>query len=302
MQNIQLNGVFSFMDNVNTIKLGDYVKLLINSNNKISNKAVGVYTINNKKIGYLPISCDQIDINKKFIISKIHLNNNNLQILISCECEKTNIIKIDEYINNKIDQEPFKKDLISLKKKLSFDGFLVKNILLTYNDEYYNNLLIEIINNNEIEKNIYYFITKKYYDEYIHIFDEFYKFKLINNNIYQPFKIHRLEFYILKNYKLLNKINNKINLSNYNVKINDYNIEEFNIDNNLINNNNICYSHEIQVYFYCNLYNVNNEEYIIEFNKDLKHNNVHLIKCILANKHLLLYNIEFVKKIYIIKN
>jgi hypothetical protein len=74
MDNIQLDGVYSFVDNIKKIKLGDPIKLMINSNNIISNKAIGVYTIDNKKIGYLPFTCDQIDINNKFFINCIQVS------------------------------------------------------------------------------------------------------------------------------------------------------------------------------------------------------------------------------------
>ena len=41
MLQIEINGIFTFIDNIKTLKLGDPIKLLPNPKNKINKDAIG---------------------------------------------------------------------------------------------------------------------------------------------------------------------------------------------------------------------------------------------------------------------
>jgi hypothetical protein len=73
MQTIEINGTFSFQNNIKKLKIGDSIKLIRNENNKISRDAIGAYTMQGEKIGYIPFKQGQIDINDKYWIHKIML-------------------------------------------------------------------------------------------------------------------------------------------------------------------------------------------------------------------------------------
>jgi hypothetical protein len=304
MQNIQLDGVYSFMDNIKNIKLGDLVKLVQNPHNKISQNAIGVYSLDMKKLGYVDgnkipnkkINEKNLELEGEYKITKICLNKSNLQILISFEFNNNNIINLEEYINSfDIDQVDFKNDINKLKKYLIREGFNINNIIITFINENYINILIEIIVNNNIEKHYYYTITKKYYDENSLIYDEFHKYKLLKNNIFESLKIHRLEFYILKNYKIINKL--------FKNDTNNFNIKNISYDNNIIeeniNKNNLCYNHDKKIYFYIDLY----EDGLIEFNNELDYTNLHINKLIFSKKNIYyIYNKLQIKKIELYSN
>ena len=86
MQEIQIDGIFTYIENVKNLKLGDKVKLKLNQNNRINKEAVGVYTDKtNLKIGYIPFKSSQLDITQDYKIEKIHLNQKNLLVTISRE-------------------------------------------------------------------------------------------------------------------------------------------------------------------------------------------------------------------------
>jgi hypothetical protein len=76
---------------------------------------------------------------------------------------------------------------------------------VTYYDENYINLLIY----SEGNINIFNTVTRKYYEENIFKYDDLYKLGIIPKSIYQPFQIHRLEDYIEKKYKNINKLLSK---------------------------------------------------------------------------------------------
>ena len=54
MQTFQINGTFTFADNIKLLKIGDKIRLLKNPNNKLSSDAIGAYTISGKKIAVTP--------------------------------------------------------------------------------------------------------------------------------------------------------------------------------------------------------------------------------------------------------
>ena len=80
-------------------------------------------------------------------------------------------------------------------------GFIIKDIKVLYADDYFIDINIKAEPNINV---VYYIITKKYYDINLIKFNEFFDNKLINYNVYRPFFTHRLEEYIIKNYKLIN--------------------------------------------------------------------------------------------------
>lgn len=329
MNSIQLDGVYSFLDNIKNIKLNDSVKLLLNPNNKISSDAIGVYTLDNNKIGYVPYNSNQININDNYKITKINLNKNNLQILIIPQSSKSNIIQLFNYENylDNIIQHNYKEEINKFKKYLVREGHIINDIKISYYDDNFINIIIETIENNRINKNIFYTITKKYYDENIFIYDDFYYNKLINKCLFELFKIHRLEFYIIKNYKPIEKIINKykqnichVECENINKNI-KYNIENINYkdlisneneniesDINILFNNvkykGIGYNHQLKSYCYVDIYNDDN---IIELKNNFNNiNYIYLIVIlIITNKkyyNLLDCNSKLIQKISIISN
>jgi hypothetical protein len=226
MFKFQIEGVKSFIDNLKDIKLNDKVLLKKNLNNKFSNEAIGIYLINNKKIGYAPFIYSQhIHLNLEYYIVNINLSKK--EFIIGCLYPETNyldIIKPDDS-NKNINNN---HDLYLFKKKLEIIGLNITDIKVLYADD--NFIDIKIISNNKI--NIFYTVTKKYYDNNLIKFTEFYDNKLIKFNVYIPFFTHRLEEYIIRNY---NHINAEF--------INEG-------SNNLINKKKIYYNHNKKIFWF----------------------------------------------------
>jgi hypothetical protein len=210
MQSIQIDGTFTYIDTVKTVKLGDMVKLIKNPNNRINKVAVGVYTMDGKKLGYIPFKSSQLDITESFYISKINLTKDNLQLLISRKymaAGDSNIIQIVPEIFRKslvstFFPENFSQDLKRFQKNLEKSGVKFNRIVPIYYDSNYITIMVETLDdNNEKTKNYFYLVTKEYYDNNVFKYDEFFELGLMARNIYIPFQIHRLEIYIEKNYK-----------------------------------------------------------------------------------------------------
>lgn len=335
MQNIQIDGLYTYINNVKNLKLGDKIKLLPNFNNRINSNAIGAYTLNNLKIGYIPFKINQIDINLIYTVTKINLSMSNPLLLISCVFDLTNFIFVEnDYLKkNKICKNNIDNtELLHFKKYLERSNNKIDDIYISYCDDNYININIICENIN----NIFYTVTKKYYEENIFKYDEFYKYKLIPHCIYQPFIIHRLECYIKKNYKYIDSLikNNKkkFNNLNYNFDIiqltpidtNNYDYIKLliynKINSNILNNTDIivddsidfsnfinlydnlklgtlCYNHDMKIYCYIDLYNNLNIIDIIDsdINLDI---NIYIIKAIIANKkNINLYN-PFTGKIF----
>ena len=215
MQIIQLDGVFTYINNVKNLRLDDTVKLIINKNNRINSNAIGVYS-NNNKIGYIPYTINQININNTYKIFKINLNKNHLQILIKCNNDdndsnyinyESDYIKKIKYNDNIIKSE-YDTDLLKFSKYLQRSNIIFSQLKITYSDDNYINILID--------DNIFYTVTKKYYDNNIFKYDEFFCNNLIPQQIFELFKIHRLDIYLKKNYK---SIEMKIKTKNIRQKI-----------------------------------------------------------------------------------
>lgn len=207
MQYIQIDGTFTYAQNIKELKIGDIIKLKSNVSNRINKDAIGAYTISGSKIGYVPFKSNQIDLNAKYKVTKINLTQDNPLLLIAREFEQSNFIitepdfikniKYKGLIINRSDN-----NLKDFKKYLEVSKILINDIGIEYQDQNFINLIIKTEDNT----NKFYTITKKYWEENIFKYDEFFKFKLIPKCIYQPFQIHRLESYIEKKYKPIDKL------------------------------------------------------------------------------------------------
>jgi hypothetical protein len=210
MLKFNIEGIKSFIDNIKNIKINDKVKLRRNEKNIITNQAIGVYTLDNKKIGYASfIYSNNIDLNLNYTILNINLHNK--EIIIGCPYPQESFIDIIEpnNDNSNINQN---HDLLLLKKKLELLNFKIIDIKVLYADDYFIDINIKAFPNIDL---IFYTVTKKYYDYNLLKYNEFYDNNLLKYNVYVPFFIHRLENYIIKNYKLIND-NIKTNKIYYN--------------------------------------------------------------------------------------
>jgi hypothetical protein len=281
MLDIQINGIYTYVDNVKTLKIGDKIKLIPNPNNKISTHAIGAYTLDNKKIGYVPFKVFQIDINLIYTVSKISLNQKNPLLLISINFNNSNFILID----NKPDlsMKIYNDDVSHFKQFLSRNNHDIQDIYISYMDDNYIDLTIKSDN----KETIFNTVSKQYYESNIFKYDEFYNYKLTTSCIYQPFLIHSLDSYIIKNYNYIDKI-----LKKKNKKLNEINITFDIINDNITieNNNYLCYNHNMKAYCYINYYD-NDTIYDIIYNDEYNNVPVYLIKILISNKNnIVLYN------------
>jgi hypothetical protein len=230
MQSFNIVGTFTFAETLKTLKLGDKVKLIPNPDNKINPNAIGVYTRDNKKIGYLPFNMNQVELtNEDCIITQLVLLQGNTNITISRKYKKNNFLLCYPKLiqENNILRDYLKDDIKKFKKFLIINNNNIDDIYISYYDENYIDLYIK----NESSTSIFNTVTKKYYDEHIFKYDEFYELKLVPKNIYQQFMIHRLECYIEKKYDLVKlNITKHINKTNY---INIHNSIKYNNKDNI---------------------------------------------------------------------
>ena len=200
MQTIQIDGTYTYFNNIKTLKIGDPIKLISNPNNRLNSEAIGAYTMNGKKIGYVPFKSNQININANYNVSKINLTQDNPILLIALQFENSNFIKTQSISNsNKIIKTDLDIELKAFSKLLIKSGVNLIKIGITYIDSNFINLLIET----DDGINIFYTVTKKYYEENIFKYDEFYKFGLTPKCIYQPFQIHQLDVYLKKKFSII---------------------------------------------------------------------------------------------------
>ena len=106
--------------------------------------------------------------------------HNNMKILKYLKSYPKNIKNTDK-INDNI-MTSIKEFIISLQKT----GFNINNVNVIYTDENFIDLSITIDN---IE-NLFYIVTKKYYEENVFHYDELYKFELMPKNIFIPNLYH----------------------------------------------------------------------------------------------------------------
>lgn len=225
MQFIQIDGTYTYAYNIKELKIGDQIKLIPNPSNRLNSEAIGAYTIDGKKIGYVPFKSNQIDMKANYSITKINLTQENPILLISRQFDLSNFISSEpdcikkvKYNENTIANLELINDLKQFATYLKKSSNNITELKITYQDQNYINLIIKTPTDNIT----FWTVTKKYYEENIFKYDEFYKFNLIPKCIYQQFQIHRLENYLEKKYKPIDKLlkmkkNKLISLINFNV-------------------------------------------------------------------------------------
>jgi len=206
MQTLQITGTTTYAENIRNLKIGDTVKLVRNPNNKISADAIAVYTLSGIKVGYVPFKDSQIDIKSKYTVSKINLILHPPLLLLSYEFEPSNFIQVEpqcilELRDNNNYIIDINNDVKSFKKHLKVSGIEIENMGITYQDDNYINL--------QMDDEVFYTVTRSYYEKNIFKYDEFYNYKLIPKCIYQQFQIHRLEIYLERKYKSIDSLLNK---------------------------------------------------------------------------------------------
>ena len=220
MQSIQIDGTYTYADNIKTLKIGEIIKLIPNQNNRLNSHAIGAYTINNKKIGYVPFKSNQIDINAKYIVTKINLTQQNPILLISRDFPNSNFIQCEPECISELKlksiqfidgTEEINTDLKKFTKFLQKSGFNINKIGICELTDSFITICIKTPESTQF----FYTVSKLYYETNIFKYDEFYKFELMTKCIYQPFFIHRLEKYLELNYTPINKIcrNKKLKLN-----------------------------------------------------------------------------------------
>lgn len=211
MQSIQIDGTYTYADNIKTIKLGEPIKLVKNQSNRMNADAIGAYTISGKKIGYVPFKSNQIDLKAKYFVSKISLNQGNPILLISMDWPNTNSIHCEpacivtkknsniRYINV---SDELTQDLQKFAKSLQNSGYVIRKIGICE----LSNSFITICIQTPDSTNFFYTVTKSFYEQNIFKYDEFFKFGLIPKCIFLLFQTHRLEKYLEFNYKPASKL------------------------------------------------------------------------------------------------
>lgn len=232
MESIQIDGIYTYVNNIKKLTIGQEIKLMLNPHNRINSDAIGAYTLAGEKIGYVPFKSNQIDIKAKYTVTKINLTLNNPVLLISRQFEQCNFIQsIPPFINlknRKKNNESLNEELKSFATNLIKTGNEVTDIKIIYNDDNFIDLQI----NTPEENIIFNTVTRKYYEENIFKYDEFYKFKISPKCIYQPFLIHRLDSYLKKYYKPIDKLL-KMKKFNFNTLIKANIFESLDIVNNI---------------------------------------------------------------------
>jgi hypothetical protein len=277
MPSYKILGIYSFTENIKKLNLNDKVLLKKENKNIKSDNAIGVYNLENKKLGYLPVEKNEELLNHKnsYKISTLllHLQNPIVEISRDYDNIKTfedieypiikelkydlKIIHISDEINKSI-------EMLFLKiKKLK-----IKNIGITYMDENYTNIFFQT--KNDIV--ILYTITYKYFINNKDYYEELYDFNLIENPFYKEFYFHRIETYYEKNYKNVETINE--NHDEYNFIKKNIHTKLITINNSMIINDNFWY-----LYF---KYLIDNEDiYIIKYINKLTKNNFNSVEDIL---------------------
>ncbi len=208
MPNYKILGIYSFADNLKNININDKVILRSEKYNIKSKNAIGVYTNDNKKLGYLPNeNANEINsFNNAYKISNLVLNKEYPIVEISRDYLETNYLDNVEYpFEKKIKyeyvlvniSEELRKAVIGLEKYLETKRIKVKKSAVIYCDENYVNILIEV------SKGIEQFecITIKYFKENIDKYEELNEKKLIDNIFFRGLLFYRLECYFEKNYR-----------------------------------------------------------------------------------------------------
>lgn len=310
MLNYRILGIYSYSDNLKKININDKVILKLEKYNIKSKNAIGVYTIDNKKIGYLPVeNHNEITFfNNAYKISNLVLNKEYPLVEISRYFSENNYLENIEYpYEKKIKYEyvlieiskELQKSVIGLEKYLKTKKITVKRSAIIYHDDYYINILIEISKGFEQFE----CITLKYFKENIERYEELNENKLIENTFFKELLFYRLECYFEKNYKsplnfpqitnisLLNYINNIIEETVH---------EKLELKNDKINN-------MLIIKLYLRYLFHNNNEYVLKYiNKtiNMEYNDVEIaMKKLILNytvlKDLIIkYNLKIGKFTY----
>jgi hypothetical protein len=218
MPSYKILGIYSFADNLKKMQINDKIILKNEQYNIKSKNAIGVYSTDDKKLGYLPNEkSEEIkNFNTSYKISKLSLNQDYPIFEITREFPNTNFLLNVEYpFEKKIKYEyilvPISKELeksvIGLEKYLLTKRLKVKRSAVIYCDENYVNILIEISKGYEQ----FQAVTLKYFKDNNEKFEELYENGLIENGFFRELLVYRSECYFEKNYNLvLNspKINN----------------------------------------------------------------------------------------------
>lgn len=226
MPSYKIQGIYSFAENLKNMQLNDKIILKNDQFNVKSKNAIAVYSVENKKLGYLPNeNLDEINnFNSSYKISKLSLNQDYPILEISRDFPVINYLSNVEYpYEKKIKYEytlvPINKELeksiLGLEKYLSTKRIKVKRTAVIYYDDNYINILIEV------PKGIEQFqtVTLKYFKDNIDKFEELYENELIENTFFRELLIYRLECYFENNYEsALQKIPN-INLPEFEEEI-----------------------------------------------------------------------------------
>lgn len=211
MQSIQIDGTYTYASNAKKLKIGEQIKLIKNSKNRMNKDAIGAYTISGEKIGYVPFKSNQIDINGKYFVSKINLTQCNPILLISMDWPNTNSIHCEpscvtnkKNLNSRFIDVPddIAQDLKKFAKNLQNSGYIIKKIGICE----LSSSCVTVCIQTEDSTNFFYLVTKSFYDSNIFKYDEFFKFGLTPKCIYQHWQTHRLEKYLEFNYKPSSKI------------------------------------------------------------------------------------------------
>jgi hypothetical protein len=218
MTTYKILGIYSFAENLKNVKLNDPVIFKNEKYNVKSENAIGVYTFDNKKLGYLPTENNNKIFNLSYKISKLNLNQEYPLLEISKFYSLINYLDNIEY--------PYEKNikynisacnisvelnnmLIGLEKYLLTKKIKVKRSAIIYYDENYINILIEYSKYvNQFET-----VTLKYFKENYDKYEELYENKLIETIFYRNLLVYRLECYYEQNY---------VNILDYKKIINEY--------------------------------------------------------------------------------
>jgi len=210
MPSYKILGIYSFAENIKKMQINDQVLLKKEEYNIKSKNAIGVYSIDNRKLGYLPVeNYDEIrNFNLAYKISKLDLHQEYPLLEISRYYLKINSLENVEYpyekkIKYKYKLAPVSKELeqsiLSLEKYLYTKRIKVKRTAVIYVDDNFINILIET------SKGIQQFqcVTIKYYKDNIEKYEELYENSLIDNFFYRDLLIYRLECYFESNYQAI---------------------------------------------------------------------------------------------------
>jgi hypothetical protein len=216
-------GIYSFAENIKKMHLNDQVILKKEVFNLKSKNAIGVYSTDNQKLGYLPVeNQDEIkNFNNSYRISNLKLNQEYPILEISRYYEPINYLDNVEYpFEKKIKYEyvladvspKLQQSIVSLEKYLKTKRIKVKRTAVIYVDENYVNILIEVSKGFEQFQTV----TLKFFKENAERYEELYENGLLENTFFKDLMFYRLECYIENNYERvidMKSINNQYMLS-----------------------------------------------------------------------------------------